>query len=93
MVTTSYTDAREHLAALLDRVVKDRETVLITRRGSEPVAMIAADELESLLETVYLLRSPANAERLLAALARAKARVGSPTTVEALQAELGIEPE
>jgi len=92
MVTTSYTDARAHLAELLDRVTEDRETVVITRRHGEPVAMIAADELESLLETIYLLRSPANAKRLTAALARAEARADAPTTIEALVAELGLAP-
>jgi antitoxin YefM len=93
MVTTSYTDARENLAKLLDQVTEDRETVIITRRGHEPVALIAADELESLRETIYLLRSRTNAERLLTALVRAKARVNSPTSLAALRAELGIEQE
>ena len=50
-VYTSYTQARENLAALLDRVTKDREIVIIERRGHEEVALIAADELSSLLET------------------------------------------
>ncbi len=93
MVTRSYTEARAHLAELLDRVTEDRETVLITRRGAETVAMIAADELESLLETVYLLRSPANAERLLTSLARAKAGTEPPTSVEAMRTELGLDRE
>jgi antitoxin YefM len=93
MTTTSYTDARENLAKLLDRVIEDRETVVITRRGHDPVAMIAADELESLQETVYLLRSRTNAERLLTSLARAKARLNSPTDLETLRAETGLEPE
>jgi len=90
MGTTSYTDARANLACLLDRATQDRETVIITRRGAEPVALVAADELESLRETVYLLRSPANAERLLGALARAKARTETPSSPEALRAELGL---
>lgn len=91
MVTTSYTEARAQLAELLERVVEDRETVVITRRGHEPVAMIAADELEALLETVHLLRSRANAERLLDSLERAKSRTGTPTSFDQLQAELGID--
>lgn len=93
MVTTSYTEARAHLAELLDQVTEDRETVVITRRGHEPVAMIAADELDSLIETVHLLRSRANAERLLTSLARAKARLGTPTSLDTLQAELGLGDE
>ena len=67
----TYTNARENLASLLDRVTKDREVVIIQRRGSEDVAMISADELAGLTETAYLLRSPQNAERLLSALGRA----------------------
>lgn len=68
---TTYTQARAGLANLLDQVTHNREVVVIRRRGEEEVAMIAAAELESLMETVYLLRSPANAERLLPALGRA----------------------
>jgi antitoxin YefM len=49
----------------------DREVVVIHRSGEEKVALIAASELESLMETAYLLRSPAKAERLLSALGRA----------------------
>jgi antitoxin YefM len=93
MVTKTYTEARANLATLLDSVTQDRETVIITRRGSAPAALIAADDLESLIETVYLLRSPANAERLLAALARAKSGAGTPSTLEALRAAVGLTDE
>ena len=47
---TTYTKARENLAALMDKVVDDREAIIIHRRGQPDVALIAADELESLLE-------------------------------------------
>ena len=90
MLTTTSTEARANLAALLDRVTQDREPVIITRRNGEAAALIAVDDLESLLETVYLLRSPANAERLLAALARARAGQGTPSTVAALPAGLDL---
>lgn len=90
MVTTSYTDARARFAELLDQVAEDRKPVIITRRGHEPVALIAADELEGLIETVHLLRSRTNAERLLTSLARAKARDGTPTSIADLQADLGL---
>lgn len=91
MVTKSYTEARAHLAELLDQVTLDREPVLITRRSGETVALIAADELDALLETVHLLRSRTNAERLLTALARAKVRAGTPTTLDELTQELGLD--
>jgi len=93
MVTTTYTDARARLAELLDQVVEDRETVVITRRGRESVALIAADELDSLIETIHLLRSRANAERLLTALARAKTGEGTPTSIDDLRSSLGIDDE
>ena len=89
----TYTSAREQLATLLDRVTKDREVVIIQRRGEEEVAMIAASELESLLETAYLLRSPANAERLISALGRALKGEGEPQGIASLRRELKLEPE
>jgi antitoxin YefM len=92
MIETSYSKARAQLAKLLDEVAENRETVVIRRRKGEAVAMIAASELSSLTETAYLLRSPENAERLLAALARAKAGEGEPMTVEQLRVELGLAP-
>ncbi len=78
-MTITDDDARARFGELCDRVTDDREPVIITRHGREPVALIAADDLEGLIETVYLLRSRMNAERLLTALARAKAREGTPT--------------
>jgi antitoxin YefM len=76
---------------LLDRVTKDREVVIIQRRGAEDVAMIAADELASLTETAYLLRSPQNAERILSALARALKNEGKPQNIDDLRREVGLE--
>jgi antitoxin YefM len=89
----TYTSAREQLATLLDRVTKDREVIVIQRRGSEDVAMIAADELASLTETAYLLRSPQNAERILSALARALKNEGEPQSSDDLRSELGLNGE
>ena len=71
-IYTSYSQAREKLASLLDRAADDRETVVIRRRGKSDVALIAADELAGLVETAYLLRSPKNAQRLLRAMRRAE---------------------
>src|SRR6185503_3493379 len=87
----TYTSAREQLATLLDRVTKDREIVIIQRRGSEDVAMISADELASLTETAYLLRSPQNAERILSALARALKNEGQSQSMDDLRREVGLE--
>jgi antitoxin YefM len=87
----TYTSAREQFASLLDRVTKDREVVVIQRRGSEDVAMISADELASLTETAYLMRSPQNAERILSALARALKNQGKSQSIEDLRREVGLE--
>jgi len=89
-IQTTYTQARARLATLLDEVTNNREVVIIQRRGAEDVALIAADELTSLLETAHLLRSPANAERLLTALARVRQRTGSPQSLDALRNEVGL---
>ena len=91
-IHTTYTQARDGLAKLLDQVTHNREVVVIQRRGEEEVAMIAASELESLMETAYLLRSPANAERLLTALGRALKGEGDVQTIAALRNEVSIEP-
>jgi antitoxin YefM len=92
-IEITYTAARANLAKLLDAAVDDREIVLIRRRGAEDVALIAADELESLLETAHLLRSPRNAERLLSALQRARARTEAPQHLDDLRTALGLDPE
>jgi antitoxin YefM len=90
-IQTTYTQARDGLAKLLDQVTHNREVVIIQRRGEEEVAMIAASELESLMETAYLLRSPANAERLLSALGRALKNEAQPLTVDDLRRDVDLE--
>jgi antitoxin YefM len=89
-IETTYTQARANLKALLDEVAENREQVIIHRREGDDVALIAADELRGLLETAHLLRSPKNAERLLAALRRAQAGKGREETPEKLRTELGL---
>ncbi len=90
-IQTTYTHARANLAALCDEVTADREVVIIRRRNAEDVALIAAAELDSLLETAHLLRSPRNAERLLTALVRARQKTVGPQSVEELRRELGLD--
>ncbi len=91
--TTTYTQARAALASLCDEVASTREPVIIRRRNAEDVALISADELVGLLETAHLLRSPQNAQRLLAALNRAQSRTLAPIAVEELSRELGLVEE
>lgn len=70
MKTMSYSESRAHYAETLDSVTDDREEVVITRAGHEPVVMVALDDYESLRETAYLLKSPENARRLLGSIDR-----------------------
>ena len=76
MKTMSYTESRARYAEVLDGVVNDREEVVITRAGHEPVVMVSLEDYESLKETAYLMRSPANARRLLDAMERLEAGRG-----------------
>ena len=90
-IHTTYSDSRENLAKLLDRVTGDREVVFIRGRGREKVALVASDELEGLMETAHLLRSTRNATRLLTALRRALRGGGEPESVTKLRRDLGLD--
>ncbi|MFI0718673.1 MULTISPECIES: type II toxin-antitoxin system Phd/YefM family antitoxin [unclassified Streptomyces] len=68
MKTMSYSESRARYAEVLNSVTDDREEVVITRAGHEPVVIVSLADYESLRETAYLLRSPANARRLLASI-------------------------
>ena len=89
--TITYTEARANLASLWDRVLDSREPVVIHRRGKEPVAVLPAAELAAITETAHLLRSPRNAERLLSALARARADNGELESLAQLREDAGLE--
>ncbi len=89
-IETTYTHLRDNLATVLDKVSEDQEVVIVRRRGAPDVALIPAEELAGLMETAHLLRSPANAERLLTAHRRAERRKGKTSTVEQLRREMGI---
>jgi antitoxin YefM len=77
MRTMTYSESRAKYAETLSAVVEDREEIIITRAGHEPVVMVSLDEYESLRETAYLLRSPANAQRLLRSIERLEGGGGS----------------
>ena len=91
-IQTTYSNARETLADLWREVEENGEIIIINRRGHEDVALISAAELSSVLETAHLLRSPANARRLLTALQRALDGRTAPATVEGLRRVYGLEP-
>lgn len=90
---TSPTDAKNDLFKLLDQVVEKHQVYIINRREGENVALIAESDLLSLVETVYLLRSPANARRLMDAIEESKTGKIEPQTIAELQQELEIDKE
>ncbi|MFD0259448.1 type II toxin-antitoxin system Phd/YefM family antitoxin [Kitasatospora indigofera] len=68
MKTMTYSESRARYAEVLNAVTDDREEIVITRAGHEPVVIVSLEDYQSLKETAYLLRSPANARRLLASI-------------------------
>ncbi len=90
-INTTYSKARANLSELCNKVSENKEIVLINRRNAEDVALIAASELSSLMETAHLLRSPRNAQRLLTALNRALDRTESPKSINELMKEIGLD--
>ena len=88
---TTYTQARATLASLCDRVAETREPYVIERRNGENVALISEAELNALLETAHLLRSPRNAARLVSALERAVKGKPAPSSQAVLRRSLGFE--
>lgn len=70
MRTMGYSESRRRYAEVLDSVVDDREEIVITRAGHESAVIVSLDEYQSLKETAYLMRSPANARRLLESIDR-----------------------
>lgn len=77
MDAISYSAARASLATTMDRVCNDHEPLIITRGGQQSVVMLSLEDFKALEETAYLLRSPANARRLLAATEQLNAGQGS----------------
>lgn len=71
MRAITYSYARQNLAKTMDRVRDDCEPVIITRRGDEAYVIMTLAEYEQIDETAYLLRSPANAERLMRSIEEA----------------------
>lgn len=76
MKTMSYTESRARYAEVLDSVVNDREEVVVTRAGHPSVVIVSLEDFESMRETAYLMRSPANARRLLDAMERLEEGTG-----------------
>ncbi len=86
----TYTHAQGSFEQLWDRAIANRETIIIEGRGSENIAILPEAELNSLIETAHLFRSPRNAERLMSALESALNQEGKPQSVESLAKEVGL---
>ena len=69
MNTISYTSARSNLAQTMAQVCDDHAPIIITRKSESPVVMMSLTDFQAMEETSYLLRSPANAQHLLASIA------------------------
>jgi len=76
MDALTYTTVRANLARTMDRVCNDHEALIITRNGEQSVVMLSLEDYKALEETAYLLRTPANAKRLLSAVTELNAGKG-----------------
>lgn len=87
----NYSDVRQNLKSIMDKVIEDRVAVTIMRKRGEPVIMIAQSEYDSLMETFHLMRSPVNAQRLLESIEQIEAgtTVETELTDESLQRRFG----
>ena len=89
-IETTYSQARENLKSFMDAAVDDGQVIVINRRSGGSVAMIAADELQGLMETAHLFRSPENAKRLLSAMLRAQTDEMKPSALASLEKLYGV---
>lgn len=72
MQVVTYTEARNKLKSIMDKVNGDHETYIISRRNNDNVVMMSLEDYNSLMETQYLLTSPKNAERLMSSIKHAR---------------------
>jgi antitoxin YefM len=88
----TYSQARQEIASLWDRIEGENEVAILTRQGHQDLALVVASELRSLMETAHLLRSPANAFRLLEALRGSLSGEGIEMELAELAVTVGLEP-
>lgn len=81
MDAITYSSARANLASTMDRVCNDHEALIITRNGQQSVVMLSLEDFTALEETAYLLRSPANARRLLTSIGQLSSGAGTARTL------------
>ena len=81
MDVVTYSDARANLKGVMDRVVDDRTQVVVTRQKAEPVVIVSLSDWNAMEETLHLLSSPANAERLRKSIRQLDAGGGTERTL------------
>jgi antitoxin YefM len=86
----TYNQASKNFEQIYDEVISTREPVVVSREGCESVSVIPKDELNRMIETIYLFQSQENAIRLLDALQRAKKRTNKPQTLDELRKNFGL---
>lgn len=74
MNVTTFSEARNNLKTVLDQVANDADCTIITRRDAGDAVVMSLDYYNSLMETVYLLRSPENAAHLAKSIEQYRAR-------------------
>jgi antitoxin YefM len=82
MDVLSYSDTRAHLKEVMDRVVEDRAPVVVTRKRGEAVVMVSLADWNAMEETLHLISSPANAQRLAEAIGQLEASGGAERLIE-----------
>ena len=86
----TYNQASKNFEQIYDEVISTREPVVVSREGYESVSVIPKDELNRMIETIYLFQSQENAIRLLDALQRAKKRTNKPQSLDELRKNFGL---
>jgi antitoxin YefM len=89
--TYTYTEARKKLAEIINRAGNNLETITIKLRNSKDTVIVSKDEYDSLVETAYIFKSPANAARILKAIENARKKLNKPMTMEELKKAVGFE--
>ncbi|HAX80934.1 MAG TPA: prevent-host-death protein [Cyanobacteria bacterium UBA11372] len=90
LIQTTYNQACKNFDQIYDEVISTREPVVVTREGYESVSVIPTEELNRMIETIYLFQSQENTMRLLDALQRAKKRKNKPQTIDDLRQNFGL---
>ncbi len=90
MEQVTYSKLRANLKSALDRAVNDHEVIVVERARGGDAVLMSREDYEALNETAYLLRSPVNAKRLIAANRRAKSKQKAFASVKALKHAAGL---